>query len=122
MRILETSLAVTKHPMKKVRFEKGTFRGRPVEKSIVYEVVEEKPAAFMANGTLICHPALYREFKAKVDLHNSEQGTFTMPPPLAPMTIQSPSIERFDFNRWSRLDLVMKVPRGIGVLTDTAIA
>ena len=89
MRILQSDLAVTKHPIKKVRFERKHFRGRPVEKAIICEVVEQRPAAFMANGSLICHPALYRKFRAMVDVHNSEQGTFAMPPKMPPTTIES---------------------------------
>jgi hypothetical protein len=121
MRIYESSLAVTKHPIKKVRFEKGSFRGRPVERSIVYEVIEERPAAFMANGSLVCHPSLYRQFKAKVDIHNSQQGTFRMPPQM-PMTMDLPPAEALKIGRW---DYGMKMamnPRAGAILSDIVTA
>jgi hypothetical protein len=118
MQIYQSDLAVTRHPIKKVRFEKSHFRGRPTEKAIICEVVEEKPAVFMAHGNLICHPSLYRQFRAKVDIHNSEQGTFRMPPPLPPMTVSRPIGERYSLDHWSRYGLINPLVRPGWLNTD----
>ena len=79
MKIIQSELAVEKIPVKKVRFWQETFRGRPVDRSRIVTVHEERPCSYKFQDMIVVHPVLYEQLRRSQEIFEAKQGPFTIP-------------------------------------------